>query len=73
MIFIIFIEILIGGFILFIVVFIFGLKKLKKMYLFLYILIFLILVFKMLIFLVVNYLIVDFLFIYFVSGIELSL
>ncbi|MCI3985550.1 hypothetical protein MOB09_16160 [Bacillus vallismortis] len=73
MIFTTFIEILIGGFILFIVAFILGSKKPKKIYLLLYTLTSLILAFKMLILSVVNYLTADSSLIYSASGSELSL
>ncbi|ADM39169.1 hypothetical protein ACT3UT_07995 [Bacillus spizizenii ATCC 6633 = JCM 2499] len=73
MIFTTFIEILIGGFILFIVAFILGSKKPKKTYLLLYTLTSLISAFKMLILSVVNYLTADSSLIYSASGTELSL
>ncbi|MCY8423873.1 hypothetical protein MOC70_04390 [Bacillus vallismortis] len=73
MIFTTFIEILIGGFILFIVAFILGSKKPKKIYLLLYTLTSLISAFKMLILSVVNYLTADSSLIYSASGSELSL
>lgn len=59
MIFTTFVEILIGGFLLFVAAFILGTKKPKKIYLLLYTLTSLISAFKMLILSVVNYLTAD--------------
>ncbi|KXZ24164.1 hypothetical protein AXI59_00310 [Bacillus nakamurai] len=73
MIFTTFVEILIGGFILFVVAFILGSKKPKKIYLLLYTLTSLILAFKMFILAIVNYLTADSSLIYSASGTSLDL
>ncbi|MCP6684115.1 hypothetical protein [Bacillus nakamurai] len=73
MIFTTFVEILIGGFILFVVAFILGSKKPKKIYLLLYTLTSLILAFKMFILAIVNYLTADSSLIYSASGTSLGL
>lgn len=73
MIFTTFVEILIGGFLLFVAAFILGTKKPKKIYLLLYTLTSLISAFKMLILSVVNYLTADSSLIYSAGGTKLSL